>query len=832
MCCHYYYGFPEGVKRGLFILGIIACSLLARGQRREYKVWFNQPNDTSGMAVWRASESLTNAGDGARNPDRQWESRSLPLGNGSLGASVMGSVNVERITLNEKTLWRGGPNTAKGAAYYWSANKQSAHMLKDIRRAFAEGDFDEAARLTRRNFNGWVPYESRAEEPFRFGSFTTMGEFHVRTGIDERGIEDYKRVLSLDSAMTVVRFRKDGVNYRRECFISYPDQVMVMRFSADRGGMQHLVFSYIPNPVSSGETRAAGKKASIIYTGQLDDNHMKYAVAVRAVLKGGSVSNTGGVLRVEGADEVVFIVSAATDYRMNFDPDFDDPEAYVGNDPGGIVWRRQEKAGGKGYERLLRRHYGDYSALFDRVKLRLNPAVGEIDLPTNERLERYRRGLPDPYLEELYYQFGRYLLIACSRPGSMPANLQGVWHNNVDGPWRVDYHNNINLQMNYWPACPANLSECMLPLVDFIRTLQKPGAVTAKAYFGARGWTTSVSGNIFGFTSPLRSEDMSWNFCPMAGPWLATHVWEYYDFTRDRDFLREVGYDIIKNSARFTVDYLWRRPDGSYTASPSTSPEHGPVDEGATFVHAVVREILMDAVEASRVLGVDERERAEWERVLEKLVPYRVGCYGQLMEWSRDIDDPKDDHRHVNHLFGLHPGRTISPVSTPGLARAARVVLEHRGDFATGWSMGWKLNQWARLHDGNHAYTLYGNLLKNGTLDNLWDTHPPFQIDGNFGGVAGVTEMLLQSHMGFIHLLPALPDTWQEGEIAELCARGGFEVSIRWKDGCLVEAVVVSKAGTLCSVRYGDRVLSFPTLRGKSYRVVLNPSKDGITLVQ
>ena len=426
MCCHYYYGFPEGVKRGLFILGIIACSLLARGQRREYKVWFNQPNDTSGMAVWRASESLTNAGDGARNPDRQWESRSLPLGNGSLGASVMGSVNVERITLNEKTLWRGGPNTAKGAAYYWSANKQSAHMLKDTRRAFAEGDFDEAARLTRRNFNGWVPYESRAEEPFRFGSFTTMGEFHVRTGIDERGIEDYKRVLSLDSAMTVVRFRKDGVNYRRECFISYPDQVMVMRFSADRGGMQHLVFSYIPNPVSSGETRAAGKKASIIYTGQLDDNHMKYAVAVRAVLKGGSVSNTGGVLRVEGADEVVFIVSAATDYRMNFDPDFDDPEAYVGNDPGGIVWRRQEKAGGKGYERLLRRHYGDYSALFDRVKLRLNPVVGEIDLPTNERLERYRRGLPDPYLEELYYQFGRYLLIACSRPGSMPANLQGV----------------------------------------------------------------------------------------------------------------------------------------------------------------------------------------------------------------------------------------------------------------------------------------------------------------------------------------------------------------------------------------------------------------------
>lgn len=395
-----------------------------------------------------------------------------------------------------------------------------------------------------------------------------MGEFHVRTGIDERGIEDYKRVLSLDSAMTVVRFRKDGVNYRRECFISYPDQVMVIRFSADRRGRQHLVFTYTPNPVSSGEIRADGKRAAIIYTGQLDNNHMKYAVAVRAVLKGGSVSNTGGKLRVEGADEVVFLVSAATDYKMNFDPDFDDPGTYVGNDPVGVVRQRQEKAGGKGYERLLRRHCRDYSALFDRVKLRLNPAVGEVDLPTNERLERYRQGQPDPYLEELYYQFGRYLLIASSRPGTMPANLQGLWHNNVDGPWRVDYHNNINLQMNYWPACPANLSECMLPLVDFIRTLQKPGAVTAKAYFGARGWTTSISGNIFGFTSPLSSEDMTWNFCPMAGPWLATHVWEYYDFTRDRDFLREIGYDIIKNSARFTVDYLWHRPDGSYTGQP------------------------------------------------------------------------------------------------------------------------------------------------------------------------------------------------------------------------------------------------------------------------
>lgn len=443
------------------------------------------------------------------------------------------------------------------------------------------------------------------------------------------------------------------------------------------------------------------------------------------------------------------------------------------------------------------------------------------DMPINRRLEAYRQGSKDPYLEQLYYQFGRYLLISSSRPGDMPANLQGVWHNNVDGPWRVDYHNNINLQMNYWPACPTALSECEQPLFDFIRTLIKPGEVTAKSYFGTRGWTTSVSGNIFGFTTPLSSEDMSWNFSPFAGPWLATHLWNYYDFTRDRRFLAEY-YDILKGSADFAADYLWHRPDGVYTAAPSTSPEHGPVDEGATFAHAVIREILLDAVQANRTLGKDAKERRQWEDALKHLAPYKIGRYGQLMEWSKDIDDPKDEHRHVNHLFGLHPGHTVSPVTTPELAKAAKVVLEHRGDGATGWSMGWKLNQWARLHDGNHAYTLYGNLLKNGTLDNLWDTHAPFQIDGNFGGTAGVTEMLLQSHMGFIHLLPALPDAWAKGSVTGLRARGNFHVDIHWEGGKLQKAVIRSGSGEPCEVRYADKTLRFSTKAGKTYVVALD----------
>ena len=379
--------------------------------------------------------------------------------------------------------------------------------------------------------------------------------------------------------------------------------------------------------------------------------------------------------------------------------------------------------------------------------------------------------------------------------------------------------------MNYWPACSTNLGECVLPLVDFIRTLVKPGGKTAQSYFGARGWTASISGNIFGFTTPLESQDMSWNFNPMAGPWLATHIWEYYDYTRDLKFLKETGYDLIKSSADFTVDYLWHKPDGTYTAAPSTSPEHGPIDQGATFVHAVVREILLDAIEASKVLGVDKKERKQWEHVLANLVPYKIGRYGQLMEWSVDIDDPKDEHRHVNHLFGLHPGHTVSPITTPELAKAAKVVLVHRGDGATGWSMGWKLNQWARLQDGNHAYTLFGNLLKNGTLDNLWDTHSPFQIDGNFGGTAGVTEMLLQSHMGFIQLLPALPDAWKNGSVSGICAKGNFEVDMVWENNQLKEATVHSGAGGNCVIKYADKTLVFKTVKGRSYQVKCDAAK-------
>ena len=803
-----------------FFLWSLAILMHASGyaQQTPMNVFFDTPIASGKQPAWGNNPGAA-TGSGHGNLDPEWEQKTLPIGNGSIGANIFGSVATEHITFNEKSLWRGGPNTAKGADYYWNVNKNSAHVLKEIRQAFLDKDQAKVTRLTQDNFNSEVPYEADAEDPFRFGSFTSAGTFDIETGIEEQNIGGYSRSLSLDSALVNVCFAQNGVQYKRQYFTSFPDQVMVIRYSASEKGKQNLVFKYTPNPLSKGEYKRS-KSGSFCYSAHLNNNDMHYVVRAQAIAQGGKTwTDKEGRIHVEQADEVIFLISADTDYKMNFNPDFKNPKTYVGVKPLETTRNWMDKASEKTFDDLLQRHYQDYAGLFQRTVFEVNPDFNtEVrKLSTPERISRYRTGAPDYELESLYYQFGRYLLISSSRPGDLPANLQGIWHNNIDGPWRIDYHNNINVQMNYWPACPTNLAECEWPLIDFIRTQVKPGERTAQAYFGARGWTTSISSNIFGFTTPLRDKDMSWNFSPVAGPWLATHVWDYYDYTRDLDFLKNIGYDLIKGGAEFATDYLWKKPDGTYTAAPSTSPEHGPIDEGATFSHAVIREILTDAIEASKVLQTDEEERKEWETVLEKLKPYQIGRYGQLMEWSQDIDDPRDEHRHVNHLFGLHPGHTISPVTTPELARASRVVLEHRGDGATGWSMGWKLNQWARLHDGNRSYKLYGNLLKNGTNANLWDSHPPFQIDGNFGGTAGVTEMLLQSHMGFIHLLPALPDVWHEGKLTGVCARGNFVVDLYWKDNNLTRAVIHSRSGGPCSVHYKGQRLTFDTQRDQKY---------------
>lgn len=763
--------------------------------------------------------------------DPQWERRSLPIGNGNIGASLFGSVATERLSLNEITLWNGGPGTSKGPAHYWNVNKKSTDALRQIREAFAAGDSALAAQLTADNMNGVAAYERGAEPEWRFGNYTTLGELRVATGIDACDEGSYSRTLSLDSALARVSFTAGGVRYVRETFCSHPENVLVVRFTASKKGKQNLLLKYVPSMEAKVATYNVDAN-ELLYVGNLTNNGMKVVVRIAMRHKGGKVVRNGHVgLQVKGADEVEFILTADTDYKMNFDPDFNDPKTYVGVEPLETTASWLKAAMALNYKRLMRRHLADYRPIFTRVSLSLgadaNKALTrtELEKATPDRLADYRRGVADPYLEALYYQFGRYLLISSSRAGNLPANLQGLWLANSDAPWHADYHNNINIQMNYWPVMQGGLQECVKPFVDYVRTLVKPGAVTARDYFGARGWTASISANPFGFTAPLRDRDMSWNLSPVAGPWLAAQVYDIYTFSRDKEWLKNEAYPIIKGAALFCQDFLWRKPNGNYTVAPSTSPEHGIVDDGVTFCQAVVRELLTDAVEAANILGVDQAESAQWQDVLRHLPPYRIGRYGQLMEWSRDIDDPKDEHRHVNHLFGLHPGHTVSWTHTPELAKAARVVLEHRGDGATGWSMGWKLNLWARLLDGNHAYKLYGNLLKNGTADNLWDLHPPFQIDGNFGGTAGVTEMLLQSQDGDIHLLPALPDAWADGEVKGLCARGNFVVDITWRGGQLAEARVRSNSGEAGVVRYKGQTLPVDVKQGETLVVTWEKGK-------
>lgn len=434
----------------LLICVCALCGARERQERHRYEIRFDTPASLRQQPAWCGGE------------DPEWESRSLPLGNGSIGANVLGSIQAERITLNEKSLWRGGPGTSGGAEHYWNANKESAGVLPEIRRAFEGGDYEKAAELTRKNFNGLVAYDSSEEKEFRFGGYTTAGELKIWTGIDSASVTDYHRVLSLEDAVARVTFGSGGVNYSREYFISYPANVMVMRFRADRPGTQNLRLEYSPNPTADGSVKPDGKDG-LVYSGRLKNNQMEYAVRVRMTVKGGSFSNKGGALAASGADEVVFYLSADTDYRMNYDPDFGDPKAYVGVEPLVTTERWMKAALAKGYDALLDEHISDYSSLFGRVELSLGGDSAPDELTTPERLDRYRSGASDPGLEELYYQFGRYLLIASSRPGNLPANLQGIWHNGVDGPWNVDYHNNINIQMNYWPSCSANLPECAEP---------------------------------------------------------------------------------------------------------------------------------------------------------------------------------------------------------------------------------------------------------------------------------------------------------------------------------------------------------------------------------